>query len=78
MAHLLEFDSVHGRWNHEIQADSEGLTVDGRRIAYSSREQQQGLIGCLWWSTLFVLAAGLLSLRLPRLRAGDPAEQRAA
>jgi predicted MFS family arabinose efflux permease len=28
--------------------------------------QQQGLVGCLWWSTLFVLAAGLLSLGLPR------------
>jgi predicted MFS family arabinose efflux permease len=27
--------------------------------------QQQGLVGCLWWSTLFVLAAGLLSLKLP-------------
>ena len=35
--------------------------------------QQQGLIGCLWWSTLFVLAAGLLSLRLPRLRVVYPA-----
>ena len=28
--------------------------------------QQQGLVGCLWWSTSFVLVAGLLSLRLPR------------
>ncbi len=28
--------------------------------------QQQGLVGNLWWSTLFVLAAGLLSLGLPR------------
>jgi len=39
MAHLLEFDSVQGRWDHEIQADSEGLTVDGRHIGYSSLEQ---------------------------------------
>ena len=28
--------------------------------------QQQGLVGCLWWSMSFVLVAGLLSLRLPR------------
>ncbi len=27
--------------------------------------QQHGLVGCLWWSTAFVLAAALLSFRLP-------------
>jgi len=27
--------------------------------------QTQGLVGCLWWSAVFVLIAGLLSLRLP-------------
>jgi predicted MFS family arabinose efflux permease len=27
--------------------------------------QTQGLVGCLWWSTAFVLLAALLSLRLP-------------
>jgi predicted MFS family arabinose efflux permease len=27
--------------------------------------QEQGLVGCLWWSTGFVLIAGLLSLALP-------------
>ncbi len=32
--------------------------------------QTQGLIGCLWWSTGFVLAAALLSLRLPQTRPG--------
>jgi len=39
MAHLLEFDSVQGHWDHEIQSDNEGLTVDGRHVAYSSLEQ---------------------------------------
>lgn len=29
--------------------------------------QTHGLEGCLWWSTAFVLAAALLSLRLPEL-----------
>jgi glyceraldehyde 3-phosphate dehydrogenase len=34
MTHLLEFDSVHGRWKHEVQADPDGLIVDGRGISY--------------------------------------------
>jgi glyceraldehyde 3-phosphate dehydrogenase len=34
-AHLLEFDSVHGRWNRSISADTDGITVDGRRIGYT-------------------------------------------
>ena len=35
-AHLLEFDSVHGRWNAAIAADSDGLTVEGEHIGYSN------------------------------------------
>ena len=36
-AHLLEFDSLHGRWRASIQADGEsGLQIDGRRIGFSS------------------------------------------
>jgi predicted MFS family arabinose efflux permease len=27
--------------------------------------QQWGLVGCLWWSVAFVVAAALLSLTLP-------------
>jgi glyceraldehyde 3-phosphate dehydrogenase len=35
-AHLLEFDSVHGRWGHETAAEGEdALIIDGRRIGYS-------------------------------------------
>lgn len=34
-AHLLEFDSVHGRWNRPITASADGITVDGRRIGYT-------------------------------------------
>ena len=29
--------------------------------------QTQGLIGCLWWSAAFVLAAALLSFKLPEV-----------
>lgn len=31
-AQLLEFDSVHGRWNADIQADGENLSVNGRSM----------------------------------------------
>jgi len=35
-AHLLEFDSVHGRWRLPISSDPRGLTVQGARIGYSN------------------------------------------
>jgi len=31
-AHLLNFDSVHGRWQHEAGSDGDGLLIDGQRI----------------------------------------------
>ena len=34
-AHLLEFDSVHGRWSREIGTDGSDLAVDGRSIGWS-------------------------------------------
>ncbi len=35
-AHLLEFDSVHGHWNHKISARDDAITVDGREVGFSS------------------------------------------
>ena len=35
-AHLLEFDSVHGRWPKPMQIGENHLTVDGRRAAFTS------------------------------------------
>ena len=34
-AHLLEFDSVHGRWSRAIHADDSALRIDDVRIAWS-------------------------------------------
>ena len=34
-AHLLCFDSVHGRWDRAATGDDDTLTVDGRAIGYS-------------------------------------------
>ncbi len=31
-AHLLEFDSVHGRWPAQFAADDKAITIDGTRI----------------------------------------------
>lgn len=31
-AHLLNFDSVHGRWQHEAVADGDAIVIDGVRI----------------------------------------------
>lgn len=38
MAHLLEFDSVHGRWWRDISYTADSIIVDGKPISYSSHE----------------------------------------
>ncbi len=38
-AHLLEFDSVHGRWPREIRHESDAVLVDGRRIGFSEQKK---------------------------------------
>lgn len=35
-AHLLSFDSVHGRWAHAAHGDGGALMIDGRAIGHSS------------------------------------------
>lgn len=34
-AHLLEFDSVHGRWQKQVESSADSLSVDGRRVGFS-------------------------------------------
>ena len=34
-AHLLEFDSVHGRWNKSISNDQNNLSIEGHPISFS-------------------------------------------
>jgi len=36
-AHLLEFDTVHGRWNRGIASDSDGFELEGKRITFSEK-----------------------------------------
>ncbi|MEQ9530416.1 MAG: glyceraldehyde 3-phosphate dehydrogenase NAD-binding domain-containing protein, partial [Haliea sp.] len=35
LAHLLTFDSVHGRWDHDAGAENGAIVVGGRHIATS-------------------------------------------
>lgn len=35
-AHLLTFDSVHGRWSEDVHGAGNSLTVNGRRLGYSN------------------------------------------
>ncbi len=49
-AHLLTFDSVHGRWRAPIAAEPDALHIDGRRIGFSAAatpaEVPWGDLGC--------------------------------
>ena len=42
LAHLLNFDSVHGRWEHEAVADGEALVIGGRRIPVTRNKDIAG------------------------------------
>lgn len=65
LAHLLNFDSVHGRWHHEASADSgpdgEFIVVDGHRI----RVTQNAKIDDTDWSACQVVieASGKMKSR---------------
>jgi glyceraldehyde 3-phosphate dehydrogenase len=34
-AHLLEFDTVHGRWSRQIGAEPNALLIDGQRVSFT-------------------------------------------
>ncbi|MEP2027266.1 MAG: ArsJ-associated glyceraldehyde-3-phosphate dehydrogenase [Paracoccaceae bacterium] len=42
-AHLLEFDSVHGRWPAEFASDGDSITIDGTRIPVTSSRNLEEL-----------------------------------
>ena len=44
-AHLLEFDSVHGRWDRGIQATANGFSVGGSTLTWS---QQRDITAVPW------------------------------
>jgi glyceraldehyde 3-phosphate dehydrogenase len=38
LAHLLMFDSVHGRWQHEVEANDHSMTINGQAIEVTSEK----------------------------------------
>lgn len=46
LAHLLEFDSIQGRWHHEVAAKNSNIVINGHAIATS----QQKEINAVDWS----------------------------
>jgi len=38
-AHLLTFDSVHGRWDHDVHGDGAGLHVEGQTMSHTSEPE---------------------------------------
>ena len=37
-SHLLEFDSVHGRWNKNIISNEDEIIIEGKKISFTSKE----------------------------------------
>ncbi|BDS07154.1 glyceraldehyde-3-phosphate dehydrogenase [Oceaniferula spumae] len=42
-AHLLEFDTVHGRWDRDIQFGNDHISVEGTRIEYGNAATPAGM-----------------------------------
>jgi len=57
LAHLLNFDSVHGRWDREADADGDDMVIEGQRI----RVTRNKVIGDTDWSgcDLVIEASGV-------------------
>lgn len=37
-AHLLKFDSVHGRYQHDVQSDQQSLIINNKHVSYSKNQ----------------------------------------
>ena len=62
-AHLLKFDSVHGRWDYECSAEDGNMVVDGRSIAYSMNQN----IADTDWSDCDIVIESSGKFRTPEL-----------
>ena len=61
LAHLLNFDSVHGRWQHEAAADGDAVVVDGVRIPVTRNKE----IAATDWSRCDVVLEASGKFRKP-------------
>lgn len=67
-AHLLEFDTVHGRWSRTIEANSDRLRVDGRAVTFSSHAEPEDVAWRQHGVDVVVECSG--KFRTPELLAG--------
>jgi glyceraldehyde 3-phosphate dehydrogenase len=42
-AHLLKFDSIHGRWPHAVEATDNAIVIEGRRLRFTSSSSVAGI-----------------------------------
>jgi glyceraldehyde 3-phosphate dehydrogenase len=42
-AHLLTFDSIHGRWSREVHGEADTLAIDGASLGYSGASEPAGV-----------------------------------
>lgn len=42
-AHLLEFDTVHGHWDHDIQVEDNKIILDGKPLSFSESTAPDGV-----------------------------------
>ncbi|MGI9277013.1 MAG: ArsJ-associated glyceraldehyde-3-phosphate dehydrogenase [Endozoicomonas sp.] len=54
LAHLLEFDSVQGRWEHDISVDNSNMVIDGKSV-HCTQERD---IDAVDWSACDVVIEG--------------------
>lgn len=43
LAHLLEFDSIQGRWAHSVSVESESMVINGKKIAVTQQKEIQAV-----------------------------------
>lgn len=63
LAHLLNFDSVHGRWQREAGADGDAVVIDGQRIPVSCNTD----LAATDWSACDVVVEASGRFRKPEL-----------
>jgi glyceraldehyde 3-phosphate dehydrogenase len=43
LSHLLKYDSVYGVWEHQVEADENSITIDGKKIAVFAEKDPSSL-----------------------------------
>jgi len=42
-AHLLQFDTVHGTWDHDVSHSADNITIDGKNLSFSEATTPEGV-----------------------------------